>query len=211
MRPDAERAAFVGGGDEPEQQLRAGVVERGARARQDRAVRAGRRRVRPREYGWSEAAKFGRLALQALPSVPGLPAETVVRVRLLVAKGELEGGVSGEPVDHVQAAVDALTPAVPMLGEVPPALVVEAYLTLGTLGRLAAIRAVVTDFQANDYVRTAIGIAERAGDKRALAQARVRVRQGAGGHRATRRGGIRVRAGRRRVRPQPALPSSRDS
>ena len=29
VRPDAERAAFVGGGDEAEQQLGAGVVQRG--------------------------------------------------------------------------------------------------------------------------------------------------------------------------------------
>ncbi len=29
MAGDADRAAFVGGGDEPEQQLRTGVIERG--------------------------------------------------------------------------------------------------------------------------------------------------------------------------------------
>ena len=52
------------------------------------------------EYGWSEATKFGRLGLRMLAANPvlaaKLPAETVARVRLLYARGELEGDMDVE-------------------------------------------------------------------------------------------------------------------
>ena len=124
------------------------------------------------EYGWSEATRFGRLGLRMLEAHPelgrSLPAETLVRLRLLYAKGELEGGVAGEPIDHVQTGIDTLLPCVDHIGAIEPRLAVDVYLTLG---RLAAIKAVVTDFHANAYVREAIRIAEEAGDKRALVEA----------------------------------------
>ncbi|HVW42725.1 MAG TPA: AAA family ATPase [Amycolatopsis sp.] len=121
------------------------------------------------EYGWSEATKFGRLALRILtgnPAMAGkLPPETVARVRLLYARGELEGGVPGEAIDHAGQGFEALAPALADVDVLDRRLAVDIYLTLG---RLEAIRSVITDFHALRYTRKAIEIAEEIGDIRTL-------------------------------------------
>ncbi len=123
-------------------------------------------------YGWSEATKLGRLAVRMIETYPEfagtLDPQTRLRARLLYAKGELEGGVTDEPIDHAQTGLDALLPALAQIELVGPELAIDAYLTLG---RLEAVRAVLTDFHANEYVRRAIALAEGSQDKRALIKA----------------------------------------
>jgi tetratricopeptide (TPR) repeat protein len=123
-------------------------------------------------YGWSEAARLSRLGLRMVETYPDfattLDAETNVRLRLVNSKAELEGGVTDELIDHAQAGHDALLPSLGLIDQVSPAIAIDVYLTLG---RLAAVKTVLTDFHANDYVRQAISIAEGTGDKRALIKA----------------------------------------
>ncbi|HUZ38427.1 MAG TPA: AAA family ATPase [Streptosporangiaceae bacterium] len=123
-------------------------------------------------YGWGEAARLGRLGLRMVETYPEFAAtlgpETHVRLRLLYAKAELEGGLADEPIDHAQVGLDTLLPVLDQIDQVNPGIAVDVYLTLG---RLTAVRRVLTDFHANEYVREAISIAERTGDKRALIKA----------------------------------------
>lgn len=118
------------------------------------------------QYGWSEVARFARMGIDALQSLPTLDALAVcptnVELYLLYAKGELEGGIRGENIDHIQAGISALTKSLPTINNLDDQLVADVYLTLG---KLYAVKRSIDHATVNEYLGRALQIYKKLDDK----------------------------------------------
>jgi len=118
-----------------------------------------------REYGWSEVVKFARLGLSAWQEnsylAHTLGAETFVRLCLLNAKGEVQGGIRSEAKDHIQAGIDILLPCLAELDKVERSLAAQVNLVLG---QLIAAKQVTSEYNGNQYVTEAVRIFEELDD-----------------------------------------------
>ena len=89
------------------------------------------------EYGWSEAVKFARLGLSTWQQNPQLSGavepEVLVRLRLLHARAEAQGGIRSEESDHIQAGIDILLPSLDEIEKIDRQLAAQVYLVLGQL------------------------------------------------------------------------------
>lgn len=88
-----------------------------------------------RFQSWRDVVRYTRLGLQALDVADlstSIPLRDVIRLKLLLARAELEGG-SGRPRDHIQIGLDVLMPCVSDLDSVGADLAAEVNLTVGQL------------------------------------------------------------------------------
>jgi tetratricopeptide (TPR) repeat protein len=105
------------------------------------------------QSGWSEVTRFARLGLttwRAHPELAGrLPLDVLTRLSVLYARGENEGGIRAERIDHVQAGIDALRPCLQWNHQVDRELAAEVHLTLG---RLTASQHVLAGYDVNEHL-----------------------------------------------------------
>jgi tetratricopeptide (TPR) repeat protein len=112
--------------------------------------------------GWSEVTRLARQGLLALGSPRLETIDCYVQLRLLYAKGEFEGGIYTEKINHITAGIEALKSCLDWLDNVDRHTAADVYLTLG---KLYDAQHIPDEHSGNEYRAKAKALYESLNDK----------------------------------------------